>query len=254
MNITIKKILHKLRSAFPSNGEKSLLMHPKYRAEISFWKHVLQQYVLWYKGDVKVLYEEPSPVTRQQGYDEASSAIQTWIEVHQKAKYLQDLQLTDQVFSGEKILDIGSGPLPSALAFKDCEVYCLDPLYPLYLEAGYPLHIYESRAKFACGFSEKMPFETGFFDSIISVNALDHVDDFFATAQEIKRVLKPNGKLRFHLHYHSKTPTEPLELNDAVVSEAFSWAENFKKILQTKEKRGTRLTGDDESFTVWSNF
>ena len=35
-----------------------------------------------------------------------------------------------------------------------------------------------------------MPFEDGFFDAVISVNAIDHVNDFAETAKEIKRVLK----------------------------------------------------------------
>jgi SAM-dependent methyltransferase len=75
-----------------------------------------------------------------------------------------------------------------------------------------------------------MPFENHFFDAVISVNAIDHVDDFFKTASEIIRVLKPNGKIRLHVHYHIKTQTEPLELNDTIVENAFRGIQNFKKI------------------------
>ena len=130
----------------------------------------------------------------------------------------------------------------------------MDPLLPLYIEAGYPIHIYENRAKFVYGFSEKMPFEDNFFDAVISANALDHVDDFYLTAAEIKRVLKPQGKLRLHLHFHTPTIMEPLQINDSIVTKAFAWCDGFKKISETKTKRGTTLNDHRESFSLWSNF
>ena len=122
------------------------------------------------------------------------------------------------------------------------------------MDAGFPIHIYESRARFVYGFAEKMPFENHFFDAVISVNALDHVADFKLTVNEIKRVLKPGGKVRLHLHFHNKTITEPLELNDSIVSEAFYWCEGFRKIDESKSKRGYSITKADEIFSLWSNF
>jgi SAM-dependent methyltransferase len=178
----------------------------------------------------------------------------TWQKLHQQPKYLEDLQLPLTAFEGLKVLDVGSGPHPSALVFSNCEIYNFDPLLPLYIEAGYPIHIYDDRVKFVYGFSEKMPFADDFFDAVISANALDHVDDFRLTANEIKRVLKPSGKLRLHLHFHPATSMEPLEINDSIVSKAFDWCEAFKKISESKAKRGTTLDGPNESFSVWSNF
>lgn len=234
----------------------SLLLQPKYKAEVSFWKGTLINYEEWFDGKISALYEEPCPdeKTKVFSFSKRYSSILTWLEVHQKTKYLEDLQLANSAFEGMKILDIGSGPLPSALGYSNCEIYCLDPLLPLYMEAGFPIHIYEPRVKFVFGFSEQMPFENNFFDAIISVNAIDHVDDFTATANEIKRVLKPGGKLRFHIHYHSKTVTEPLELNDSVVAAAFSWEKNLKKIAASKQKRGSSVSDSNESYTLWSNF
>ena len=86
-------------------------------------------------------------------------------------KYLEDLQLEENTFSGLQIVDIGSGPHPSAAAFKNCKIFCLDPLLPEYLKTGFPFHIYEERVRFAYGYSENMPFTDQFFDAIISVNA-----------------------------------------------------------------------------------
>ena len=253
---TIKRIIY--NSGFDISRIKNLatLQQPKYIAEITFWRYILKDYILWYNGNIEKLYEEPTPINnlKVKSYNESASAILTWFNIHQKTKYKEDLKLDVNCFKGEKLLDIGSGPIPSALIFNDCAVYSLDPLHPLYLEAGFPIHIYENRAKFVYGFSENMPFENDYFDAIISVNALDHVDNFEATAKEIQRVLKPNGKLRFHLHYHLATPTEPLELNDFIVSKGFDWCSGFRKISVSKEKRGTIITDPNESYTLWSNF
>jgi len=252
----IKRVFNYFGFEINKTKNISLLLYPKYKAEISFWKSMLIKYEEWFDGKIGILYNEPCPneMTKIFSFNKRYSAILTWLEVHQKAKYLEDLLLSESAFDGLRILDIGSGPLPSALGYSNCEIFCLDPLLPLYMEAGFPIHIYEQRVKFVFGFSENMPFENNFFDAIISVNALDHVNDFNLTVNEIRRGLKTGGKLRFHLHYHSKTVTEPLELNDRIVSEAFSWAKDFKKISESKQKRGSIVSDSTEFYTLWSNF
>ena len=45
------------------------------------------------------------------------------------------------------------------------------------------------------GVAEDMPFPRS-FDGLVSVNALDHVDDFEGTASEIRRVLKEDAVVR----------------------------------------------------------
>jgi ubiquinone/menaquinone biosynthesis C-methylase UbiE len=254
---SLKRILKFLGFEIQRVESTSILFSSKYQAELSFWKNILIDYERWFDGEIPDLYLEPCPSDeiKEHFLNNAFSAILTWLKVHQMTKYLDDLSLSPDIFSGSKILDVGSGPLPSALAFKNAEIYCLDPLFPLYMEAGFPLHIYETRARFVYGFAENMPFENHFFDAVISVNAIDHVDDFFKTASEIIRVLKPNGKIRLHVHYHIKTQTEPLELNDMIVENAFKGIQNFKKINESKIKRGTILDDSDtEVFALWSNF
>lgn len=252
----IKKFARVFNDLFFRKPELQLYSRTKYVAEINFWKQTLKDYVKWYKGELQELYMEKSPDENEKVKlaNLEYSAILTWQFSHQQVKYLEDLKLSDDSFEGGKLLDVGSGPHPSALCFKNCEVYCLDPLLPLYMEAGFPIHVYDSRARFVYGFSEKMPFEDSFFDSVISVNALDHVDDFPVTANEIRRVLKPGGKIRLHLHFHNKTVTEPLELNDSIVKEAFRWCEGFRKIDESKSKRGYLLLKENEIYTLWSNF
>lgn len=228
----------------------------KYRYEIRFWRKTLRDYSAWYEGKLPILYGETSPKDSDKvtAFSTEFNAIVTWELTHQRKKYLQDLKLDASVFAGMKILDVGSGPHPSALAFTDCKVYSLDPLLPLYIEAGFPIHIYDDRQKFVFGFAEKIPFTDNYFDAVISVNAIDHVDDFTLAANEIKRVLKQDGLLRLHVHYHLKTKAEPIELNDDIVQKAFGGVKDFVKISESKNKRGSSVKDDNERYTVWSNF
>lgn len=226
----------------------------KYEVETNFWKNEIDNYVRWYKGELKTHYMTPSPKEDEKvkTYVLSHGAILTWLKLHQEVKYLEDLMLDKTAFSGRRVLDIGSGPFPSALVFEGSYLYCLDPLLPEYIKAGFPIHYYD-RVKFIYGFSENVPIEDNFFDAVISVNAIDHVDDIHSTSNEIKRVLKPGGRIRIHAHYHSKTVTEPLELNDDVMLKAFNWCKGFKKIKESTKKKGS-VAGDSEVFALWSNF
>ncbi len=224
-------------------------------AEIKFWRRQVDNYLKWYRGEIPALYGHPSPAEniKVKAATPELSAILTFFNVHQMLKYQKDLLLDENAFRGMKVLDIGSGPFPSSLTFKDCETFSLDPLMDAYIAAGYPIHCYEQRGRFVKSMAESMPFENGFFDAVISVNAIDHVNDFAATAAEIKRVLKPGGRFRMHVHYHPKTKAEPLELNDEVFLKHYGWVTDIKKLQESKEKIGTTLETADESYVVWGN-
>jgi len=220
-------------------------------AEITFWRKEIRNYVKWYLREIGEHYETPSPHEYEKidvGILE-HNAILTWLVCHQQKKYLQNLALTRDVFKGMKVLDVGSGPMPSATVFTGAEVYCLDPLFPDYMQAQFPFHY--SSARFICGRSESIPCQNDFFDAIISINALDHVDNFMQTAKEIERVLKPNGKVRLYLHYHKKTITEPIELNDEIIQSNFMFC-NIAKVSETKIENA--LQDDTERYVLWSNF
>ena len=252
---SVNRILNRLDLELIKKSQAPFYLEPKYHHEVDFWKTCLNRFHLWYDGELETLFGEKPPMGSQKitAFNHEYNVLLTWLKINQSPKYLEDLQLNETSFQGMKILDVGSGPFPSAQIFIDCKIFCFDPLIPVYIEAGYPIHIYDSRVKFVFGFSEKMPFEEDSFDAIISVNALDHVDDFEASVAEIKRVLKPGGKMRFHLHYHKETKTEPVELNDERVAKAFSWEKNFKKIHNSTSKRGTFLE-EGEEYALWSNF
>lgn len=227
----------------------------KIDTELDFWHNEIRNYVEWYKGKI-VLYETNPPQLDQKvkAHTLEHSAILTWFEMHQKPKYIQDLQISVDRFKGMRLIDIGSGPFPNSLAFNDCEGYNLDPLLAKYIDIGYPLFHYESRAKFIKGFSEYIPVEDNFFDAVISVNAIDHVDDFEKTAKEIERILKPGGLLRMHVHYHKPTIAEPLEINDKRFKSSYSWVNNLMKISESQTKTGYSIVNQNEKYVVWSNF
>lgn len=46
-----------------------------------------------------------------------------------------------------------------------------------------------------CSHAEQLPFPSNFFDRILMVDAFHHVADQSATAQELWRILKPNGRI-----------------------------------------------------------
>jgi SAM-dependent methyltransferase len=222
-------------------------------AEIKFWRKQIEAYIQWYNGDIPELYGMPAPQNKVHAHLVKDAAVLTFFRDHQLIKYAKDLQLDESAFAGMKILDIGSGPFPSALCFKDCEVFSLDPLMAKYVEAGYPIHCYENRAKFVQSMAESMPFDNGYFGAVISVNAIDHVNDFAQTAKEIRRVLKEKGRFRMHVHYHPRTQAEPIELNDDVFLANYGWVHNIKKISESNQKTGTVLTDSREKYVVWGN-
>lgn len=226
----------------------------KQRAELRFWAEELSHYVEWYQGRRRTLYKTPCPEENGQNVVTQLhvSAILTWAKLHQCPKYLHDLQLTKDAFRGLKVLDVGSGPIPSATCFEGADIYALDPLAEFYESIGYSrtpfpdVHFCEAKA-------EKMPFSSHFFDVVLSVNAIDHVDDFEQTAAEISRVLKPGGKLAMHVHYHPATECEPLELNDSRVRTAFSSVKGFAPCHRSQ----CSFTNDvlpPEEFVLWRNF
>ncbi len=243
----IRKLTSKIQRKFATESEK------KYIAELNFWAGEIENYKKWFNGDLKESYGTSFPDDNQKMKAEniKTASILTWHKMPQEKKYLLDLQLSKDIFSGKKLLDIGSGPMPSATCFQNAELYCVEPLLSRYLDIGFPLHYYGNTKFIQCK-AESIPVENNFFDAIISVNALDHVDDFEKTSNEIERVLKPDGVVVFHLHYHFETETEPVELNDERVRKALSKIKGLQKITEKNEKYGS-VCEEGESYTLWSN-
>ena len=246
--------LHRVMRKWYEDIERRLWRMPyKQYAEIKWWQRDLHLWVDWYEGRRKELYGVPAPDPSQRVVkaDQRESALLTWVAAT-NGMYPARLALPADHFRGQRILDVGCGPLPVALGFTDCDVYGVDPLIDEYLKAGFPLERYPPRMKYLRGSAERIPVDDGFFDAVISVNAIDHVDDFAAAAKEISRVLRPGGTLRIEVHYHAANVCEPWALSDAMMMEHYGHL-GIRKILERVPTKHERLRDDDERLVVWAN-
>lgn len=215
-------MIRALRYHFDRNARSRQGLPEKQHSELDFWRKQIGQYIEWYQGKIDCLYDvsRPSDEMKITGYGLKVDAIRTWAysSAYISLKYPTRLLIPRDYFSGKRILDVGCGPIPSALAFTECEVFGLDQLVDGFRELGFPLDDYSERLTYIEGNAEDMPLEDNFFDGVVSVNAIDHVDDFPSAAKEISRVLRPGGILRMEIHYHQPTVNEPWALDgDTVV-------------------------------------
>lgn len=195
----------------------------KNRNELRHWKDRRKSIIKWYRGEEEYLFPFPARPMKVSDFDEGTNALLTFINVENNhASYLSDLLLRKESFAGMKVADIGSGPFPTLLVFEKCERYCVDHLIEAYKAIGFPLAQFEAEIRFLDAKSECIPVGGGFFDAVISRNALDHVDDFSKTASEIRRVLKPGGVLHIMVNYHQPTATEPHVLSDRTIEGCFA--------------------------------
>jgi len=220
----------------------------KQLAELRFWQGEIKKMTRWYEGEMPEYYGISSPTDdmKETAFDLRQNAIRTWIPFMMK-RYLNSLQVGPDYFSGCRILDVGCGPLPLLHAFEDVECFGVDQLTKEYRAIGFPLDSYDPPVNYLVGSAEKIPTDDDTFDAIVSVNAIDHVDDFGEAAMEILRILKPGGKLRMQIHYHHATRCEPWQLDDQMIAHHFGGA-GLKKIDE-QEVPGR----SDERLTLWTN-
>lgn len=226
----------------------------KRRSALTFWRREIQVYTKWYQGKIAHHYGVAAPTDEMKvtGYNLKENAIRTWANADID-KYPYHLLIPEDYFHGKRILDVGCGPIPYALAFTDCEICGLDPLIDKYRELGFPLDKYSDRLTYVRTGAENMPFEDNFFDAVISVNAIDHVDDSPAAAKEVSRVLRPEGVLRIEVHYHQPEITEPWSLSDDIVTKHF----DHLGIRKIHERLFTELYPESpergEKVAIWAN-
>jgi ubiquinone/menaquinone biosynthesis C-methylase UbiE len=128
-------------------------------------------------------------------------------------------------YAGKALLDIGCGPCGSLeWAQTAHERIGLDPLADEYRKLAE-----DTQSMTYCNApSEAIPFPDGHFDSVSTLNSLDHVDDVDATVAEIKRVTAADGRILLIVEIgHVPTPTEPHHLDESIVEK---FAPEFKAV------------------------
>jgi SAM-dependent methyltransferase len=193
----------------------------KHDAELDYWRGELKHLGEWFRNGTTDWWgiRPPRPAEKLAVSDLWTvNAVMTMHAM--RPSYTEELRLDVDAFSDKRVLEIGSGPLCPILQFTGCVRHCIDPLTNLYIAAGWPLFEYDAHCIDAR--AESLPYPDGYFHAAISVNALDHVDDFAQTASEMQRVVRPGGGVYFEVEYHPPSVTEPIELSDARVVRAFS--------------------------------
>lgn len=99
--------------------------------------------------------------------------------------------------NGERILDIacGSGELGLKLAERGCEVYGIDISEAAISSAKRLSQMVKITCEFEVGDAEHLPYLDGYFDKIICSSSLEHFKDDLKALKEMRRALKPDGKL-----------------------------------------------------------
>jgi ubiquinone/menaquinone biosynthesis C-methylase UbiE len=99
-----------------------------------------------------------------------------------------------------RVLDVGTG-LGQNTAFllrhlsNNSEIWTVDPSEEVLAGARASLGRKASRVNFVQANAERLDFADGFFDVVVSVMVLHHVEDAQAVLAELSRVLKKAGRL-----------------------------------------------------------
>jgi len=91
-----------------------------------------------------------------------------------------------KIKKGDKLLDIGAGTGIAREYFQECKYTGIEPSEEM---------IKQSKEKIIKGKAEKLPFKDKTFDIILSVTAIHNFDDYKKSIKEMKRVIKPKGKI-----------------------------------------------------------
>ena len=221
--LSMNRLKQRVQGLF-QNASPSHVTERKHEAELAYWRDGLQNLEDWFNKDSNLRIGLPPPTPTQRIKDSDSWIVNAVMTLHSmRPHYTERLRIECDQFHGQRVLEVGSGPLAPILQFSGCKRHCADPLVDLYMAAGWPLYDYD--AKFTDTRGESLPYRDGYFDAAISVNALDHVDDFEQTAREMERVVRPGGRMYFEVEYHEPTVTEPMKLDEARVVNAFSRCE-----------------------------
>lgn len=116
-------------------------------------------------------------------------------------KETYDYQNPDQ--KGKRLLEVGFGQGTDLVqyAMSGAEVYGIDYTPKHYELAKLNFELRGLTANLNLGDASDLPFESNYFDKVVSFGVLHHTPDIQACIDEIHRVLKPGGQLVLSLYY-----------------------------------------------------
>ena len=192
----------------------------KYHDEYKWWDTYLHKSIRpWYRGEVDTInyyFLIPSPPER--GLDTPQAAAMSFRRAVAPSYFERSWQIEPARKCGW-ILDIGCGPLIPSADLSGI-TFGVDPNLPEYRQMGYPVDQYGAvLVPHAAEDLWMLPSHS--FDTILSNNALNHVNDFEATVSEMERLSRPGAFWRFETEYREPTLAEPHLLDDHRVLSAF---------------------------------
>ena len=114
------------------------------------------------------------------------------------AKVLQEIN--QRGFSGESILEVGSGPTCATRAMTNVSRVFADPLATVHS----PLSPQPPNGHFVTCIGEELPFADGSFDGVFSFNVIDHVISPSHFVSELSRVARPGSLVVLGVYTHPR--------------------------------------------------
>ena len=185
-----------------------------------------------------------------------------------KLPWIEERLVKHGINAGDKILDVGCGAglATNALALKSYEVFGVD-LAEGALEEAKKRDTTKS-VKYIKADALELPFENESFDSVISLDFLEHVYEPQKVITEINRVLKPGGLFFYHtfsknwlsylvvikgVEWFVKNTPKNMHIYELFIdhSELTSWLKN--ESLSFKEVTGVRPIINRQFFKLLKN-
>jgi ubiquinone/menaquinone biosynthesis C-methylase UbiE len=185
---------------------------------------------------IKPLSEErPMKNHQEKVTEQFSGASKKYLNsaVHAQGKDLEALKEKVYGTSPSLILDLGcgAGHVSYHLALLAKHVIAMDPseaMLQVVQEEALSRHLPNIETK--AGHAEKIPFENGQFDLVVSRYSAHHWEDLERSLQECSRVLRPGGKI---LMIDSISPEMPLKE---------TWLQTIELLRDTTHVKSYRLS------------
>jgi 2-polyprenyl-3-methyl-5-hydroxy-6-metoxy-1,4-benzoquinol methylase len=133
-----------------------------------------------------------------------------FFEEVERQRYTGDAFMHDVVgfdqWAGKKVLEVGCGLGTDLLQFArgGAEVYGIDLTEKGAGLTRKRLELYGLQGRISVGDSERLPFDSDYFDLVYSWGVIHHTPNTEAAAREIVRVCKPGGRIMVML-YHRRS-------------------------------------------------